>query len=234
MQNEHSPHFKLRPHASSHYIQSGAYKSADICVATMYRLTLKSSLKKTRLWSQLPFHMLLSRINHFFLNTFPKHTLEGTLRQSENKPFDLLYKHNSISHTSVWVCVCVTPSKLLYFQWRKEGHVCGQCKADKGVGGENHWVLCSSHFAPTERSLTAAELFHVLSVAPSLPPSLWLCLPPLSPPHHLPHLPLSLVVMDNWVTWSSLCWPAGPLPSTDWASLPPSPPRPAVERQSSL
>lgn len=37
-----------------------------------------------------------------------------TVCHSENKPFDLLYKHNSISHTSVYVCVCVCPCVSLH------------------------------------------------------------------------------------------------------------------------
>lgn len=140
-------------------------------------------------------------------------TLVGTFFHRQSKPSELLYKPNSISHTSVHNCMCVRVSVFVcllqsFFISSKEKREMSvdNIKQTKRGKNENHWVLCSSFCAPTERSLATAELLH----AP--------------PPHAHTHkcsLSLSLVVMDNWVTWSSLCWPAGPLPSIDWVSLTP-------------
>lgn len=77
------------------------------------------------------------------------------------------------------MCVSVSPLQCSFICGKEKRDVCGQYKADKEGENENHWVLCSSHTAPTERSLTAAELFHAptptLSFSPSLPLSLSSC-----------------------------------------------------------
>lgn len=92
--------------------------------------------------------------------------------------------------------VCLLQSAFISSKERRETSV-DNIKRTKRGKNENHWVLCSSLTAPTERSLTAAELLH-------------------APPNTHTHahrrtlsltfpLCLSLVVMDNWATWSSLC-----------------------------
>lgn len=117
MQNEHSPHVKLRPRGSSRYIQSGHLGCSDARSNVKILLKENTSVISAAL-SYAPF----KNKPFFFLNTLPKHTLEGTLRRSENKPFDLLYKHNSISHTSVCVRVCVCRSfKAPLFPVKKRG-----------------------------------------------------------------------------------------------------------------
>lgn len=119
----------------------------------------------------LSFPMPLQEETLFHLFFFQRtvFTLEGTLCHSENKLFDLLYKHNSISHTSVCVSVFVSllQSSFISSKEKRDMSV-DNIKQTKRGKNENHWVLCSSHSAPTERSLTAAELFHVLSLCLSL------------------------------------------------------------------
>ncbi len=227
-------------------IQSWAHKSIDLCVALMYHHKFKISwaifLKENT--SVSPIALFYGALDmpkafpHFlFLRTV--FTLEGTLCHSENKPFDLLYKHNSISHTSVYMRLCSCVS--VFVSLLQSSFISSKEKRDTSVDNikqtkREKMKITGCFVLHTLLQLSAlwpqlSFFMFSLSLSPSLSLSLsfsvclslWLSLPSLSP-----------VVMDNWVTWSSLCWPAGPLPSADWASLPPTPPHPPMERQSSL